>query len=43
MKKEFEAPELLIVLFLDGDIITYSGPEDDPNGEEGDVDFPFGS
>ena len=40
MKKEFELPKLIIVLFSDEDIITGSGPEDDPNGEEGGIIWP---
>ena len=37
MKKRFETPELIIVVFAEEDIITYSGPGGiGGNGEEGD-------
>ena len=34
MKKKFEYPELIVVLFTNEDIITASGGEGDPTGDE---------
>ena len=40
MKKEFEKPELIIVLFEEEDIITYSNGSEE-NGEEGNTGIPL--
>ena len=42
MKKEFERPELIIILFTNDDIIAESGLAGDSNGEEGYTSWPIG-